>query len=135
MDAYVKGSFVKAMSAAQVTKLRKQYGDVDPKWEARHVFGPAVVELHDSGCSWGEIMVLMAKNTKCFKEGQVRAAFEAAQGDRKSVGLRTGKGGRFVAARPDLYTENRKAEGAEIPITLKASTVAVEELLNAEATS
>lgn len=119
---------VKVSDAAKA-KAQKTYGDVDPKWLERHVYGPIVQDLHDEqGCSWGEIMVRMG-----LSEGVVRKSYEACDGLKRTVGLRTGKGGRFAADRPDLYQENRKAEGAYVPNEkgIYASTVPVEMLLNA----
>jgi hypothetical protein len=109
-------------------KAHKTFGGTDPQWLERHVYGPKVTELHDEGCSWGEIMVRLGKS-----EGFVRKSFEACDGRKRTVGLRTGKGGRFAADRPDLYQEHRRAEGAEVPNEkgIYASNVPVEMLLNA----
>lgn len=75
----------------------------------RMVVGPVVAELHDAKlCSWGEIMCRMG-----LTEGKVRSAYKAVAG-KKDRGLRTGKGGRFVADEPRLYLDNMKAEGAWI---------------------
>lgn len=114
-------------TAAQVAKAQKTFGDTDPKWLERHVYGPKCSELRDEGCSWGEIAVRVGKS-----ESYCRKAFEAADGTKRSVGLRIGKGGRFAADRPDLYQENRKAEGAQVPNEkgVYASNVPVELLLN-----
>ncbi len=76
--------------------------------------------------SWGEIIV-----RHNVTEGYVRACFELA-GVEKSVGTRTGKGGRFLYGDPQLYLENRKAEGAQIPVTFKGRPMA-EQLLNFKA--
>lgn len=117
----------KAVAAAE-----SKFGD-NPDWLERHVYGPKVVELHTEGCSWGEIMVRLGK-TEAF----VRKAFEKADaeahggGGVRSVGLRTGKGGRFVADRPDLYQGGLKAEGAEIPADEAPSAVPVPKLRNAD---
>ena len=111
-----------AKAVATATKL---FGD-QPDFEKRHILGPIVVSLHDEGCSWGEIMVRTGEG-----EGKVRKAFELSHSnDRKSRGLRTGKGGRFVADRGDPYQENRISEGAVIPFEAKVSSVPVEALLN-----
>jgi hypothetical protein len=127
LEAHAPKLLEKELPAAQVAKIEKTHAATNPDWRLRFVTGPVVVRLHDEGCSWGEIMVRMGLN-----EGVVRKAFEKAQGDRKSVGLRTGKGGRFVGGRGDLYTENRQAEGAAIPLPLRVSEVEVEQLLNFE---
>lgn len=122
-------SLLVTVSATAKAKAQKQFGDADPKWLERHVYGPIVTTLHDDeGCSWGEIMVRMG-----LSEGVVRKSYEACDGLKRTVGLRTGKGGRFAADRPDLYQENRKAEGAYVPNEkgIYASTVPVELLLNA----
>jgi hypothetical protein len=76
--------------------------------------------------SWGEIMVRHA-----CTEGYVRACFELA-GVEKSRGLRVGKGGNFLYKDPTLYLDNRKAEGAQIPVDLKGRPM-VEQLLNFKA--
>ena len=112
-----------------IAKAEKTFSANDPKWLERHVYGPKVHELHDEGASWGEIMVRLGKS-----EGFVRKSYEATDGQKRTVGLRTGKGGRFAADRPDLYQEHRRAEGAEVPNEkgIYASTVAVEQLLNFE---
>lgn len=127
LSAHVPSAFVQP-TKTEVEKARKTFSATDPKWELRHVYGPIVQVMHDDkNLSWGEIMVRTGKN-----EGFVRKAYEACDGQRRTVGLRTGKGGRFAADRPDLYQENRRAEGAEIPNEkgVYASTVPVEMLLN-----
>lgn len=114
---------------AAVDKAEKTFSATDPKWMERHVLGPIALKLRLEGHSWGEIAVRMG-----ISESLVRKAFVLAPKDApmKDVGLRIGKGGRFVADRPDLYTDNRKAEGAEIPDAkgVYASTVEVSKLLN-----
>ena len=114
---------------AAVAKAEKTFSGNDPKWLERHVYGPVVQEMYDDEkLSWGEIMVRTGKS-----EGFVRKSYEACDGQKRTVGLRTGKGGRFAADRPDLYQENRRAEGAQIPNEkgVYASTVPVDMLLNA----
>lgn len=125
VEQHQPGLLEKLPSKAEQAKLEKRFAADDPNWHDRHVLGPIVARLHDEGCSWGEIMIRLG-----MTESKVRKAFERADGARKSVGLRTGKGGRFVADRPDLYQGNRVAEGAHIPNEVKASVVRVEELLN-----
>lgn len=115
-----------APSKAALAKAQKSFGD-QADWELRHVWGPLVVAMHDEELdSWGEIMVRLGKS-----EGFVRKAYRLSRtGEVRDLGLRTGKGGRFVADRPDLYLENRKAEGAVIPQVERPRTVAIESLLN-----
>jgi hypothetical protein len=63
----------------------------------------------DQGWGWGRIMV--ATNAG---EAKVRRMFEDATGI-ESVGIRTGKGGRFLGDDPKLYEETLKATGTDIP--------------------
>jgi hypothetical protein len=76
--------------------------------------------------SWGELAVRFG-----VSESYVRECFKLA-GVEKDLGLRIGKGGRFAYGDPTLYLENRKAEGAQIPVELKGRP-AVEQLLNFKA--
>lgn len=73
--------------------------------------------------SWGEIAVRFG-----VPESYVRACFKLA-GVEKDLGLRIGKGGRFAYGDPTLYLENRKAEGAQIPVDVKGRP-RLEQLLN-----
>ena len=83
-----------------------------------------VIELRDvDQLSWGEIAVRMQ-----IPESRVRAAYRH-NGRQKDLGLRIGKGGRFAYGAGELYTENRKREGAQIPHDLTRKPK-VEELLN-----
>ena len=67
----------------------------------------------DPGLSWGDISIVVG-----LPESRVRKIFRNGE-TRKDLGLRIGKGGRFAYGDPTLYLENRKVEGAEIPIDLK----------------
>ena len=93
-----------------------------------HRVGEAVKVLVEAKCSWGECMVRLGQS-----EGMCRQGFKLVVGinDR---GHRIGKGGRFVAGRPDLYTDNRKKQGAWIPATQEEhpapSQVSVSALIN-----
>lgn len=73
--------------------------------------------------SWGEIAVRFG-----VPESYVRSCFKKA-GVEKDLGLRIGKGGRFAYGDPTLYLDNRKAEGAQIPVDIKGRPQ-VEQLLN-----
>jgi hypothetical protein len=102
--------------------LAKHGGNYD---EVVHVLMPLVVAMRKQGLSWGEIMVRTNRT-----EGQVRRAFKAKAG-MYDLGTRTGKGGRYLNDRGDLYQGNRAQEGAHIAGTVKhPRSVAVEELLN-----
>ncbi len=103
----------------QATKDGKS-GDFNEKT----VLQAKVIELRDvEALSWGEIAVRMQ-----IPESRVRAAYRH-NGVRKDLGLRIGKGGRFAYGAGELYTDNRKKEGAQIPLDLKR-VPKVEELLN-----
>lgn len=103
----------------QATKDGKT-GDFSEK----QVLQAKVIELRDGEqLSWGEIAVRMQ-----IPESRVRAAYRH-NGVRKDLGLRIGKGGRFAYGAGELYTDNRKAEGAQIPLDMKR-VPKVEELLN-----
>ena len=81
------------------------------------VLGPVARQLRDEDqLSWGEIAVRMN-----IPESKVRAAYRTKAGH-KDLGLRIGKGGRFVADRGDLYVENMKAEGVVVDAALPRST-------------
>jgi hypothetical protein len=75
--------------------------------------------------SWGLISVLTG-----IPESKVRKCFRAT-GNKKDLGLRTGKGGRFAYRDPELYLAHRKAEGAQVPVLLDHRPD-VSELLNAK---
>lgn len=90
----------------------------------RRVLSPIVHDLRDAkALSWGEISVRMA-----IPESRVRK-FYRASGAKKDKGLRIGKGGRFAYSDPTLYLDNRKLEGAQIPVDLKGRPTP-EKLLN-----
>jgi hypothetical protein len=80
----------------------------------------------DLSLSWGEIAVRFG-----IPESRVRAAYKSL-GAKKDRGLRIGKGGRWVYDAQELYEDNRKAEGAQIPTDI-ARKPKVEELLNYDA--
>lgn len=96
----------------------------DPKYLVSAALSDTVKQLRDQKCSWGEIMVRLA-----CTEGTARAAFEYKT-TLRSLGQRVGKGGRWVAGRGDLYTDNRVKEGAYIPLSERPSEVKVEALAN-----
>lgn len=111
--AYISGQFKKAETDGKS-------GEFDPKSALQQL----VIRMRDSeGISWGEIAVRLQ-----MPESRVRSAYRH-NGIRKDLGLRIGKGGRFAYDAGELYTDNRRKEGAQIPITLKAKPK-VEELLN-----
>jgi uncharacterized protein DUF2786 len=64
------------------------------------------------GISWGDISIVVG-----LPESRVRKIFRNGE-TRKDLGLRIGKGGRFAYGDPTLYLDNRKVEGAEIPVDL-----------------
>lgn len=73
-----------------------------------------VIHMRDvQKLSWGEIMVRLGRT-----EGEVRKLYRK-NGLKKDLGLRIGKGGRFAYDDPTLYQENRKVEGAHIPLDHK----------------
>lgn len=98
------------------------------KEQVIHRLGSAAQPLRDHGCSWGEIAVRLG-----VPESRARQGFKLVAGV-NDKGLRIGKGGRYVADRPDLYVDNRKKEGAVIPATQEEhpapSSVAVTQLRN-----
>lgn len=75
------------------------------------------------GFSWGDISVILG-----IPESRVRKIFRNGE-TRKDLGLRIGKGGRFAYSDPTLYLDNRKVEGAEIPVDMKGRPLP-EQLLN-----
>ena len=93
-------------------------------FDQKKVLQAKVIELRDTDqLSWGEIAVRMQ-----IPESRVRAAYRH-NGIRKDLGLRIGKGGRFAFGAGELYTDNRKKEGAQIKLD-KVGRPKVEELLN-----
>lgn len=103
----------------------KQSATIDFDAAVRLVASPMIQAMYDDQkLSWGEIMVRLG-----WTEGRVRKTYEAT-GAKKTLGLRTGKGGNFAYRDGSLYTEHRVKEGAQIPVTLKRRPV-VEDLLNA----
>jgi hypothetical protein len=73
------------------------------------------VALRDQGCSWGEIAVRFSPSApRAFPESRVRAWFKEESG-LKSQGLRTGRGGRYFAGRPEFYDGELVRPGTEIP--------------------
>lgn len=100
---------------------------VNPKDLEAAALSGVVKELHKldgSGESWGEIMVRLGRN-----EGIVRKAFEYGT-TLRSLGQRTGRGGRFAAGRADLYTDNMVKQGAHVPVGVSVRTIAKDELVN-----
>lgn len=80
----------------------------------RRVLSPIVHDLRDAKlCSWGEIAVRLG-----LPESKVRKLYRAS-GAKKDLGLRIGKGGKFAYSDPTLYLDNRRKEGAQIPVDLK----------------
>lgn len=111
--AYVSAQFKKAETDGKS-------GDFDPKTALQTL----IIRMRDDmQISWGEIAVRLG-----MPESRVRSAYRH-NGVRKDLGLRIGKGGRFAYGAGDLYTDNRKKEGAQIPHDLKRQPK-VEELLN-----
>lgn len=93
-------------------------------FDEKTVLQAKVIELRDNmQLSWGEIAVRMQ-----IPENRVRTAYRH-NGVRKDLGLRIGKGGRFAFGAGELYTDNRRKEGAQIPLDMKRKP-RVEELLN-----
>jgi hypothetical protein len=93
-------------------------------FDAKSVLQQVVIRMRDTeALSWGEIAVRLG-----IPESRVRSAYRH-NGIRKDLGLRINKGGRFAYDDGSLYTDNRKAEGAHIPLDLKAKPK-VEQLLN-----
>jgi len=126
LEANQKSALV-TISVAKRNAAEKKFAATNPDWELRHVFGPEVVKLRmNDELSWGEISVRLG-----IPESKVRSAFKKAEGARKDVGLRIGKGGRFAYGDPTLYLEHRASEGAHIPVDYKGRP-SVEVLLNAE---
>jgi hypothetical protein len=122
------------MAALTEAAAKKHGGNFD---EVQHVLMPVVVRLRGYNAkgeldpklpqySWGEIMVRTGRT-----EGQVRRAFKARAG-MFDLGQRSGKGGRYLADRGDLYGDGVRAkQGAHIAATTKhPRSVAVTELLN-----
>lgn len=90
----------------------------------RHVVAPAVLTLRtDASISWGEISVRLN-----LPEATCRRAFNMVS-DRKDRGLRIGKGGRWAYGAGELYMDNRKKEGAHIPVDFKMRP-RIEDLMN-----
>lgn len=73
--------------------------------------------------SWGRIAVRMN-----LPESRVRKLYTLTN-NKKDRGLRIGHGGRWVYNDPTLYLENRRKEGAQIPVT-KIGRPKPEDLLN-----
>lgn len=65
----------------------------------------------DSENSWGMIQVRFGYRE--FSEGAIRKMYEEASGDR-SIGLRIGRGGRFLNGDPVLYLDERRQPGIRI---------------------
>lgn len=94
------------------------------EFNEKSVLQAKVIQLRDlENLSWGEIAVRMQ-----IPESRVRAAYRH-NGVRKDLGLRIGKGGRFAYGAGELYTDNRRKEGAQIPLDMKGKPK-VEQLLN-----
>lgn len=84
-----------------------------------------VVKMRDQDkLSWGDISVRLG-----VPESRVRSIYRGENGTKKDLGLRIGKGGRFAYDDPTLYLDNRKKEGAHIPLTKKGRPLP-NELLN-----
>lgn len=112
-EAYISAQFKKATTDGKS-------GSFDPKSALQHL----VIRMRDTmQLSWGEIAVRLQ-----MPESRVRSAYRH-NGVKKDLGLRIGKGGRFAYDAGELYTDNRRKEGAQIPLDLKAKPK-VEQLLN-----
>lgn len=79
---------------------------------------------NDQQLSWGEISVRLG-----IPESRVRALYRAND-TKQDKGLRIGKGGRFAFDDGNLYRDNRKKEGAWIPLEVGRRKPSVQELLN-----
>lgn len=96
----------------------------ESSFDAKSVLQQVVIRMRDEeNLSWGEIAVRLG-----IPESRVRSAYRH-NGIRKDLGLRIGRGGRFAYDAGELYTENRRKEGAHIPLDMKAKPK-VEQLLN-----
>ena len=93
------------------------------KWFAHRIVVPM---RDDAQLSWGEISVRLQ-----IPESRVRK-FYKGDSDKKDLGLRIGKGGRWAYDDPTLYLDNRVKEGAYIPKTV-VGRPKVEELMNYKA--
>lgn len=108
--------------APETCERLTQTKDQDERYAQAKKFHHARMNLQ---LSWGEIAVRFG-----VPESYVRACFKL-YGVENDKGLRIGKGGRWVADRPDLYLDNRKKEGAHLPHDVKGiSSYPVEKLLN-----
>lgn len=115
----VRRAYLEQNHKAALVTLPK--GDDDATAYKRHQI---VVEMRDGQqLSWGEIAVRLG-----VPESRVRAMYRH-NGIKKDLGLRIGKGGRYAYDDPTLYRDNRKREGAHIPLEKKGRP-RVEELLN-----
>ncbi len=114
-----------AGQAAEFAKKSDRAGSVT-NGEAK-VLSPLVHDLRDvKGFSWGEIAVRMQ-----LPESYARRLYKA-NGQKKDIGLRIGRGGRYVYDDPTLYRDNRKQEGAHIKVDL-VGRPKEEQLLNYKA--
>lgn len=69
-----------------------------------------VQQLRMQGCSWGEISVRFDYHE--FPESKIRRMFKEASG-MESVGLRVGRGGRFLLGEPEFYQDEHRKPGFE----------------------
>lgn len=76
-----------------------------------------IARQREAGFSWGQIAV-----NANWPESRVRKTFEATTGT-KSVGLRIGKGGRFLTDDGIFYNADRKTTGTAIPAEAKITEV------------
>lgn len=101
------------LEAFQPSSLEVLPTDPDPDKQFRKQCDHVIHMRDVQKLSWGEIMVRLGKT-----EGEVRKLYRK-NGLKKDLGLRIGKGGRFAYDDPTLYQENRKVEGAHIPLDHK----------------
>lgn len=129
----VRRAYLEAKEPNLLVDLKKAERDEFPADKAaskdevtRRVVSPIVSKLRDDErLSWGEIAVRVG-----ISEAQVRSAYRAT-GNKKDIGLRIGKGGKFAYSDPTLYADHRASAGAHIPVDLKGRPD-VTDLLNAD---
>lgn len=113
---------------AVLTQAQAEHREAGVPFDSKAVLGEVVRTLRmDEGVSWGEISVRLN-----MPESQVRAVFRH-NSTVKDVGLRIGRGGRWLNGDPTLYQAHRAKEGAFVPGTIKRAELKPEVLVNYEA--